>query len=142
MRELLLDGVVAQHLEVLNGDRVAVVVVGDHLCLDAKTLRLFRSLHHGAALVANRGGTLLNHVPQLIEAARRNVTAGVLPRRRGGRTARCGEATRNTEESTKDAGTNAASRRGSLRLAAAAPLLGDATAGDDKHLERVPPLSI
>ena len=70
---------VPQHLEVLDGDRVAVVVVGHRLGRRRHPLALGDRAHHRRALAAYGGGALDGAVAQLVERVGRGLPGGVLP---------------------------------------------------------------
>ena len=69
---------VSQHLEVLDRQRVAVVVVRDALGRDLEALALRHRLDHRRAQAANRVGRLHDAVAQLLAVGRRDLAEAVL----------------------------------------------------------------
>ncbi len=94
---------VPEHLEVLDRDRVAVVVVRDRLGGRGDALALGDGVHDRGALAAHRRRALRGPVAQLVQRVRRGLAGGVLP----GLAVGAREATADAEQATdraEDAG--------------------------------------
>src|SRR5258708_10038218 len=74
------DFEVSQHLKVLNGDRMAVVVIRNHFRCGTGRLALARGLHDGRPQVTYRRSRLQSSISQSLKRRAREDTGRVLKR--------------------------------------------------------------